>query len=231
MLVSSVKQKFTHQACIVPISPILLADEARLDSQYIRPIAEILHELDSIFLESSRRATTLKEAKDYYNEWKSRILITEEDVKEFSALVATYDDAKPRASINDLRVLKFWRASMDFMVFERDGFPGKMVLGGGREGGYVPYPKPHTRISGWPTGISPISTTAGRLPHAITRAAEGTLLIQGSVFQGLQARVSALDAFLGDTYYSINTNDVWISIGARIDNSWSVPPFIHGSVA
>lgn len=106
------------------------------------------------------------------------------------------------------------------MNFEREGFPGKMVLAGGQQGGYVPYPKPHVSHSGWISSISPIAGVTDRLPYAIQSAATNTTLLQGSVLEGLRARITTLDGLLSDTYEDAGSGERWTSIRNRIDNLW-----------
>ena len=167
--------------------------------------------------------------QDYYDRWKTNILITKEDVTAFGAMVKAYDAGMPREMISTIAILPYWKASMRFLIFEKDGFPGKMILEGDpAEEKWAVYPKPPITLSGWPLGITDIVKKGDILLHTILRAARDTGLIQGPIFRGLQARITSLDAFLGDIYDATNAQDRWISIGDRIDTLWSALLYFSG---
>lgn len=78
-----------------------------LEKQYLGPIVGIFLDIDTIFLSACQKALTLKADRDYYNEWKSRIIITKQDVAAFKEIHERHKNPnqKPTEVLSDQEVL------------------------------------------------------------------------------------------------------------------------------
>jgi hypothetical protein len=176
-----------------------------------------------LFLAAFKRSLDVKKLKPMgtgWDEWRIELRIEETDYQTFVQQIE-HDD--PQASnliyLHNETKLPLWQKAVDFLIFENQGFPGRMILKEG--GGYKPFPAPFwVHETGLADRVREVERVASHLPHEIIEVARETSYLSHNVLHAMRKRVYLLDRLIETSHNGTFAEIERVSLSEQIEQSW-----------
>ena len=177
-------------------------------------------EIDDLFLMAFERSLALETATA--GDWKLNLTISPKDEVDFRRSIRVYKIHSEISNLSFLRdedEIRFWRLAIDFLVFEKYGFPGRQILLNGKP---EAFPTPDVYASGLSRRVLEVEKVALRLPYLVIAAIRSISHLSelGNIVGHIRKRIDLLDSLLESTFSARTFGQPLVSLATEIGQSW-----------